>query len=220
MTASGSLGGALTTKSNEISLTVNVVRGDPPPPAGALFRVFEDEASFPALLYEGDGQVALDGTDRYAGAASLKITGGQRFRTKMPGWNFTIAQDPGPGQFRYLRFAWRKQGGNNIMLQLHAGSAWGPQRDKPGPSYRYEAGPAQNTFNLAAVRVDTHLPDDWVVVTRDLFADFGSFALTGIGFASGSGEYALFDHIYLARHLDDFKECPAPVARAEAVDDF
>jgi hypothetical protein len=48
------------------------------------------------------------------------------------------------------------------------------------------------------------------VVTRDLFADFGAFTLTGIAFTPGPGEYALFDHVYLARTADDLKGCPPP----------
>jgi hypothetical protein len=129
----------------------------------------------------------------------------------MPGWGFTIAEKPGPGQFRYLRFAWRKQGGNNILLQLNANNQWGPANGKPGPAFRYESGPGSNPFNVAAIRIDTHLPADWVMVTRDLFADFGPFKLTGMGFTPGPGGYGLFDHVYLARTLDDLKGCPAPI---------
>ena len=45
----------------------------------------------------------------------------------------------------------------------------------------------------------------WQVVTRDLYADFGGFDLTGISLVVPDGEEALFDHIYLARSLDDFQ---------------
>jgi hypothetical protein len=198
-------------KSNEIPIAVEVVKGDPPPPPPPLFRVFDDEPSFGALLFEGDGQVGLETVDRYSGAAALRVTSLQRFRSKMPGWNFKIAEKPGNGEFRYLRFAWKKRGGDTIMLQLHANGSWGPTRGAPGPSFRYEAGTANNPFNAAAIRVDPHLPDDWVVVTRDLFADFGTFLLDGMAFTPGPGEYGLFDHIYLARSLDDLKQCPAPL---------
>ena len=197
-------------KSNAVPIEVEVVAGEPPPPAPALFRVFEDEPGFPAILHEGGGKISLETADRYAGTAALRIAGDQRFRAKMPGWGFTIAEKPGPGQFRYLRFAWRKQGGNNIALQLNANNKWGPLRGQKGPAFRYEAGPAANSFNAAAIRIDTRLPEDWVMVTRDLFADFGSFKLTGLAFTPGVGGYGLFDHVYLARTLDDLKGCPAP----------
>jgi hypothetical protein len=211
LVASGTVQGDIVVKSNEVPVAVEVVAGEPPPPAPALYRVFEDEAGFPALLNEGNGQVGLEAADRYAGSTALKVSGEQRVRAKMPGWNFTIAEKPGPGQFRYLRFAWRKQGGSNILLQLNANNQWGPARGQPGPSFRYESGPGPNPGNLAAIRIDNRVPDDWVLVTRDLFADFGAFKLTGIAFTPGSGGYGLFDHIYLARTLDDLKGCPAPI---------
>ncbi|HEV8062485.1 MAG TPA: hypothetical protein VGP68_21580 [Gemmataceae bacterium] len=211
LVATGAGEGNAVVKSNEVPIAVEVVAGEPPPPAPALYRVFEDESGFPAILNEGGGQVSLETADRYAGTAALRIAGDQRFRAKMPGWGFTIAEKPGPGQFRYLRFAWRKQGGNNIALQLNANNQWGPLRGQKGPAFRYEAGPAVNTFNAAAIRIDTHLPEDWVMVTRDLFADFGSFKLTGMAFTPGAGGYGLFDHVYLARTIDDLKGCPAPI---------
>ena len=194
----------------EVPIAVQVVKGNPPPPPPALYSVFEDEPSFPALLHEGEGQAVLEPVDRYSGAAALKVTGKQRFCARIPGWGYRIAEKPGNGEFRYLRFAWKKQGGDNILLQLNADGKWGPQRGGKGPSYCYEAGPGANPLNAAAIKVDPRLPDDWVMVTRDLFTDFGPFALTGIGFSSGAGDPALFDHIYLARSLEDLKGCPSP----------
>jgi hypothetical protein len=215
LVASGTVDANTVVKSNEVPVAVEVVAGDPPPPAPALYRVFEDETDFPALLNEGGGQVALETGDRFAGTGAIRITGDQRSRAKMPGWGFTIAEKPGPGQFRYLRFAWRKQGGNNILLQLNANGAWGPANGQKGPSFRYEAGPAVNSYNVAAIRLDKQLPDNWVMVTRDLFADFGAFKLTGLALTPGPGGYGLFDHVYLARTLDDLKGCPSPIVAAK-----
>jgi hypothetical protein len=200
--------------SNEVPLTVEVIKGEPPPPPPALYRIFDDEPLFLAQLTEGDGQAAVETGDRYSGTAALQVRGTQRYRTQVPGWGFKITAKPGPGEFRYLRFAWKKRGGDNIMLQLNANGNWGPQRGASGPAYRYEAGPGDNPFKAAAIRIDSHLPDDWVVVTRDLFADFGAFTLSGIAFTPGPGDYALFDHLYLARSLGDFKPCP-PIVPAE-----
>jgi hypothetical protein len=199
-------------RSNEIAVTVKVVAGDPPPPPPPLYRFFEDESYFAALLHEGKGQASLEPADRYSGSAALKVTPPQRFRSQMPNWGFKIAEKPGEGEFRYLRFAWKKQGGDNILVQLNADGKWGPARGTAGPAYRYEAGPGENPFQAAALLVDKKLPAEWAVVTRDLFADFGAFTLTGIAFAAGNGDFALFDHVYLARSLDDLKGCPAPLA--------
>ncbi|HVC96927.1 MAG TPA: hypothetical protein VND64_24825 [Pirellulales bacterium] len=199
---------ATVVKSNAVPIAVNVVAGGPPP---ALYKLFEDEPHFLALLTEGSGQAALDTTDRYSGAASLKVTPDQKFRAKLPGLGVKIAETPGEAEYRYLRFAWKKRGGANILLQFAANGAFGPAVGGAGPSYRYEAGPSPNGLKAAALKLDDKLPDGWVIVTRDLFADFGAFSLDGLAFTAGDGEAALFDHIYLARTAEDLKGCPEPV---------
>lgn len=195
-------------RSNEIPIAVNVTAGGPPP---ALYRLFEDETSFAGILSEGGGKAEIESTDRYAGGSALRVTPDQKFRSKLPGLGVQIAENPGDGQYRYLRFAWKKRGGQNILLQLAANGTFGPLRDAAGPAFRYEAGPAPNRFNAAAIKVDDKLPSGWAVVTRDLFADFGAFRLDGLAFTAGDGEFALFDHVYLARTQDGFKGCTEPL---------
>ena len=120
-----------------------------------------------------------------------------------------IVEKPGAGEYRYLRYAWKKIGGGSVLLQLNANGMWGPMRGQGKAGYRYEAGPAGNTFNAEAIRTSERLPYGWTVVTRDLFADFGAFELDGLAFTPGDGTAALFDHIYLARSENDFKDCPS-----------
>ena len=45
--------------------------------------------------------------------------------------------------------------------------------------------------------------DNFELVTRDLFYDFGEFTLTGLGFSPVDGQSALFDHLYLARSAEE-----------------
>lgn len=54
----------------------------------------------------------------------------------------------------------------------------------------------------AAVEVAPEPPHQWVVVTRDLWKDFGSFTLTGIA-PTALGGQAFFDRIELLRSLDE-----------------
>lgn len=200
---------AATIRSNELAVAVNVVPGGPPP---ALYRLFEDESYFVSLLTEGAGKVSLEAGEKYVGAASFKVTPDQIVREKLPGLGVKVAENPGEGEYRWLRFAWKKRGGANILLQLRANGQWGGTRGQGAPGYRYEAGPANNAFNAEAIKVSEQLPDDWVVVERDLFADFGAFSLDGLAFTPGDGEYGLFDHVYLARTQADLQGCPQPPA--------
>ena len=48
------------------------------------------------------------------------------------------------------------------------------------------------------------LPDRWVVITRDVFGDFGSCELEGITLSTGGTGSLLFDHVYFARRQSDF----------------
>jgi hypothetical protein len=191
---------------NQVDLAVRVVAGGPPP---ALHRVFEDEPYIAGLLNEGDGQAAIEIADRYSGSAALKITPNQRVRAKLPTLGLKIAEQPAEGEFRFIRYAWKKRGGTNIVLQFNAGGKWGPKLGEAGPAYRYLAG--AESAEMAAVKVSDALPTEWTVVTRDLFADFGAFQLDGLGLTPGAGEFGMFDHIYLARTEADFAACPAPV---------
>ena len=201
-------GGGAAVRSNELPVAVKIVAGGPPP---ALYQLFEDESHFVSLLNEGGGKATLEATDRFAGAAAIRVTPDQKFRAKLPGLGVKIAEKPAAGEYRYLRFAWKKIGGGNILLQLNANGNWGPTRGQGKPGYRYEAGPADNSFHAEAIKVSDRLPYGWTVVTRDLFADFGAFELDGLAFTPGDGEAALMDHIYLARSEDDFQACPTPL---------
>lgn len=85
------------------------------------------------------------------------------------------------------------------MIELAGDGRW-PPADKP--LWRYYAG--RNRTGWAAVEVAPQAPDEWTVVTRDLWKDFGTFTLTGIAPTAIQGE-ALFDRIELLRSLDDGK---------------
>lgn len=189
-------------RADEIPVALKVVAGEKPPMEKPL-AVFEDQPEFVANLTEGGGQAALFGEEKYSGAASVKVTPDQRFNPALPGLNVKIREKPSPGEYRYLRFAWKKQGGQAICLQLNHDGLWGPAADKPG-KFRYHAGPAGEVYG-GSVGVDANLPAGFVVVTRDLFADFGEFTLSGLALTPVDGEYALFDHIYLGTTPDDFE---------------
>lgn len=113
-----------------------------------------------------------------------------------------IREKPAAGEFRYLQFAWKKQGGQAICLQLNHDGQWGPVAGSPA-KFRYHAGPGGECFG-ASLAVDSNLPVGFTLVTRDLFADFGEFTLNGIALSPVDGEFALFDHIYLAPSPESF----------------
>jgi len=180
-----------------------------------LKRLYEDEAEFLEQLVEGEAVVSLEKTDRYAGQNALRIGTGAKYNPRIAGLSAAIRDDPKLGEFRFIRFAWKKQGGESIVLELAHEGAWGKGGKRTAPTYRYDAGP-NKAGPETATRVEKKTPVEWVVVTRDLYADFGAFNLTGVSLNCPDGESAIFDHIYLARTMKDFERIESPTVAADA----
>jgi hypothetical protein len=187
-------------RTNQVPVTLNVVAGERPPIEPPL-KIFEDEEEFTTRLDQGNGQIRLEGGQKYSGSSSVRVTPDQRFNPALSSLGVKIRKDPGPGEYRYLRFVWRKQGGNQICLQLNHDGAWGPAANGSGPTFRYHAGPGE--CYGASLRVNSRVPNRMTVVTRDLYADFGEFTLNGLALSPVDGQFALFDHMYLGRTVDD-----------------
>jgi hypothetical protein len=168
----------------------------------AVVELFEDDDTpFIQHLTQGNetgSTASREEKERFSGLASVRITPQQRYNPNIPGWNHQIVEKPGPGQYRYLRFAWKKDGGRGIMVQLAFNGNW---------AYRYHAG--INVVGWQSKEVSNQLPAEWTVVTRDLFADYGSFRLTGFALTPMDGTAGYFDHVYLARSLEDLERIDA-----------
>lgn len=190
-------------RSNEVAVVINVIPGEKPP-AEQPKEIFEDDEKFVALLTEGGGVATIEAADKASGKASVKVTPDQKFNANLPGLQVKIRENPAAGEFRYIRFAWKKKGGAAICLQLNHDGAWGPGGGgKEGAKFRYHSGPAE--VYGGSLAVGDKLPDAFVVITRDLFADFGEFTLNGIALSAVDGEFALFDQIYLGKNMADFE---------------
>jgi hypothetical protein len=193
---------ATSIKSNAVDVTINVVPGEKPA-AEQPKEIFEDSEEFAKLLTEGGGNALVFSRDKYSGEACLRITPDQKFNPNLPNLGVKIRENPGPGEFRYLRYAWRKMGGNTICLQLNHDGTWGPGgAGREGAKFRYHAGPGGEQYG-GSLAIDDKLPAKFTVVTRDLFLDFGEFTLTGLAFSPVDGQAAFFDHLYLGRQVED-----------------
>ena len=172
------------------------------PELPAKVTLFDEDREFASQLDQGDGRVTIETADRFSGDVALRVTPPQRWSLRIPGWEYRIAEDPQPGEFRYLRFAWKSCGGEGVMIELAGGGKWPPAEK---PIWRYYSG--KNTTGWAACEVSPEAPKEWTTVTRDLWKDFGSFTLTGIAPTTMGGN-AIFDRIELLRTLDDDKANP------------
>ena len=169
---------------------------------GAIYPLIDDHFDLPSQLSEGGGKLTLNYADRYSGVASVQVTPDQRHLNRIPGLHLPIRLAPALGEYRYIRFAWKKQHGERICIQFAADSAWGPKDGNPKHELRYSAGP--HKCYTASRKVAPQVPSEWTVVTRDMAEDFGEFNMTGLALSPMDGQYALFDHFVLARELRDF----------------
>jgi putative heme-binding domain-containing protein len=167
----------------------------PASPTGVV--LFDDDPGFVDLLTEGAGTACLETADYHRGKAALAVSPPQRFSAKIPGWAYRIRERPEPGEFRYLRFAWKLAAGDGVMIELAADGNWPAAHDS---RWRYYSG--KNTTGWAAVCVAESPPAEWTVVTRDLWKDFGSFIFTGIAPTAMGGD-AMFDSVELLRSPED-----------------
>src|SRR5581483_9943573 len=81
--------------------------------AAPVAELLEDDADRLAAQLDNNGGhdasvAARDDRTFFSGTCSLAVTPFQRFRLHVPGWRFRVAESPGPGEYRYLRFAWKR----------------------------------------------------------------------------------------------------------------
>ncbi len=202
-----------------------------------IVPLFDESDEIIKHLRDGEGELSLTTVEPKHGNYALRLTSGDRASAEIPGFDFPIREHPGLGEFRYLRFSWKKKDGGQIGFQLGhdltigvpenefgeaqprafaegvAHAALKRQRNSPrrpfsGASrgsqfgYQYDAGNGDPPQSV--LRLDRKLPVDWKMMGRDLFGEFGSFTLTGMGFRNSDDEPAWFDEIYLARTQGDF----------------
>ena len=159
-------------------------------PSAARIVLLDEDPSIVELLSEGEGTARFVDADAHNGQLSLEVTPPQRFSANIPGWQYPIREQPGPGEFRYLQFAWKAKG-SGVMIELANGGRWPPAQSAQG---RYFAG--KNSTPWQAVRVSDQAPRQWTIVTRDLWLDLGDVTLTGLA-PTAMGDAALFDRIEL-----------------------
>lgn len=192
---------------------------------GDLLVLFDENAKdeagagdFPALFtsHDAGSKVTVTSDDAFSGKVSVFVTPAQSYNNQMKGWSFKIVEKPSKsGEYRYIRFAWKAKGGTGVMIQFPDNGAWGAVTQpcvKPPAlgTRRYIAG--KNVTGWSGICVSDKIPQDWEVVERDLFADFGSFTMTGMALTpfsdGGDGDY--YDAIMLAASPSEFPQL-APV---------
>ena len=157
--------------------------------------LFDEEEDFVDRLDRGDGVARIVTDDVHSGKHALTVTPLQRHSPRIPNWDYRIAEKPRPGEYRYLRLAWKTTGGDGVLIELAASGGWPPAESA---TRRYYSG--ANTTKWRAHEVSKKVPTEWTVMTVDLWKDNGAFTLTGIA-PTACGGVAHFDRIELLRSV-------------------
>lgn len=137
---------------------------------------------------------------------------------EITGLSLPIRENPGPGEYRYITFAWIKWGGEQIGIKLQHDPSGRQSGEGRKHNYTYYAGKGDSI--RTGIMVDDKVSGRWMVVTRDLWRDFGDFTLTGASFICPMPRDAGFDAIILGQSQDAFKNAPAilPSQVTESID--
>lgn len=119
---------------------------------------------------------------------------------ELTGLSIPVRENPGAGEYRYITFVWVKWGGSQIGLKFLTSDE---DADGRGAAYgyTYTAG-TPDPNNAKRIEKGLSVVDraqGWVVVTRDLWKDFGDFTITGVQFICPERRDAGFDEIFLAK---------------------
>ena len=195
-------------------LEVEIVRGPSDKPLD--WRAISVVKHMPlfAALFDDSGKFVSQNDDAadaeisraymHSGEASVKVPAGQtvNLRFEHP---LEVRSSPEWGQYRFIQFAFRKQGGGRVGIELDRPP--GEER-----AARYDAGQGEPIEGQANRVWTLELPNEWVVMTRDLVSEFGEFNAEGLTLTVPDGEHAWFDHIFLARTRDDLALAPVAIS--------
>jgi outer membrane protein assembly factor BamB len=175
-------------------------------PLAVLFDEGADLAD--SLIHDNNG-LSFDQKHAYAGNRSLVLNiprnaqnaeaaprAREQFGHTIPNWDFEIAENPTPGQYRYLQFAWH----GTPQTQGAALRLTTPSSDE----VEIYAG-----ANLAGTAINSRkaadeVPTDWQIVKVDLWDAFRQrpVRIQGLKLRC-AGAAAWFDQIVLGRHERD-----------------
>jgi len=86
--------------------------------------LIDEDPSIVEALREGEGTAAIVAGDAQRGHVCLQVSPPQKFSSQIADWKFVIRENPAPGEFRYLRFAWKSDGAEGVMIELANDGRW------------------------------------------------------------------------------------------------
>ena len=156
----------------------------------AMVLVEDEETTFASLGETAAAAPRMTTEEHFSGRAAMAVAADRNKTERIGGWRLPIVEKPAAGEYRYLRFTWKKTGGGGAMLEVGNSGRWPDAKAAAG---RYAAG--IRATEIAATAIAAEAPADWTTVTVDLWKDLGNFTLSGLTFVASGGRAALFDAV-------------------------
>jgi len=163
--------------------------------------LFDEQVEDMKALQYGDNGFGFKFDGGYAGNVAIQIKPEKQimplyrppFGHMMPNWDMEITENPQPGQYRHLQFAW-KGTPQTTGMALCLGGVWFVAGETPRviPDYQTKQ------------QVSATVPTQWTTVRLDLWKTFNGKPprIQYIGLAATGGD-ALYDQILLGRTAAD-----------------
>jgi WD40 repeat protein len=166
----------------------------------------ENEADLQAIKYPGR-PFGFKYGGAFSGGKCLELSSSGEtgpawqppFGHAIPNWDFEIAEDPKPGQYRYLQFSWKATSDKTTGIGLLLGRAW------PGGGVAVISGDVKwKEGVIVEHKLDGKPPTEWTTVRVDLWAlTKGKPPRVQALSLMATGGGALYDQIVLSRTMED-----------------
>lgn len=170
-------------------------------PVAVLFD--EQESDLKCLMTSGGRPFAFRYDDAFSGGKCLALTSAgetvPEFRTPfghaVPNWDFEIVEQPGPGQYRWLEFAWKAASPETRGISLRVSeSHFGGHTVAVGEAAKFDG--------ATVVSQGSRPPTEWTVVRVDLWSLAKKpFRVRSLSLGSAGGP-ARFDRLRLLREVN------------------
>ena len=155
-----------------------------------LAVLFDEQDDFRTAIIYWSQRIDFRFDGAYSGGRYLATNGNSESpsRGMMPNWDIDIVEDPQPGEYRYLQFAYKALEANTKGLAIHFQGQW------------FYAG----EFPRGGRKIADAPPMEWTIYRVDLWQVYQRpIRLQSLSFESIGGK-AAFDQILLARSENDF----------------
>ena len=133
------LGGIITLSAYPLSAQTNGKSGK------GLYELFSTKVPDGAQWKAQDNKFVRDGG--YSKKSENYIyVGASKSPAELTGLSIPIRENPGPGEFRYITFAWVKWGGDQIGMKFHVSEKSASQKGKKY-DFTYIAGKSKDLIN-------------------------------------------------------------------------